>query len=129
MKCFVRTMLLVVSLLTVSVVMMPSVSFAEDVWAYSEDEYVDVYVDTDRISIDNREPRYRGLVKIVSRKDGTMMNFYPAGFDFRNGQLVGFTYFRSQGYWEYHGAVVNDSRMNAIWKVMKPYLKQKGASV
>lgn len=97
MKCFVRIMMLVISLLTVSVVTMPSASLAEDVWAYSE--------------------------------NGSLMNFYPAGFDYRNGQLVGFTYFRSQGYWEYHDAVVNDSRMNAIWKVMKPYLKQKGASL
>lgn len=129
MKWFIRTMLLVMSLLTVSVVMMPSVSLAEDVWVYSEDDYMDVYLSTDKISVNKIEPRYRGLVKFVSREDGTLMNFYPFGFDYRNGQVVGFSYSRSQGYWEYHGSVVNDQMFNAVWQAMKPYLRQKGASV
>ena len=104
----------------------PSESSAEDVWIYSDGDF-SYYLTTEKISVDNVQPTYRGLVKVLH--NGKYDNFQNYGFELRNGVVVGYMYSRSNGYWDFAGPISSTHPIfNAVWQAMKPYLKQQGVS-
>ena len=123
-----KMLVLVVSVFLGSTMMMPNVSSAEDVWCYSNDA-TSFYLDSDSVGNAKNAPNgitYSASGKVVSNEDGSFVNIQIFGFAVPNDNVIGYSYWRSHGTWEYVGSIKKNSEMRAVWQAMKPYLKQKG---
>lgn len=123
-----KTLVLMVSILAGSFLVVPDVSHAEDVWCYSN-EYTSFYLDSNSVGETKKAPNgitYSASGKVVSNEDGSFVNIQIFGFAVPNDNVVGYSYWRSHGTWEYVGSIKKNSEMRAVWQAMKPYLKEKG---
>lgn len=123
-----KTLVLMLSILAGSILAVPNVSHAEDVWCYSN-EYTSFYLDSNSVGETRKAPNgitYSASGKVVSNEDGSFVNIQIFGFAVPNDNVVGYSYWRSHGTWEYVGSIKKNSEMRAVWQAMKPYLKEKG---
>lgn len=123
-----KTLVLMASILVGSFLVMPNVSHAEDVWCYSN-EHTSFYLDSDSVGETKNAPNgitYGASGKVVSDEDGSFVNIMIFGFAVPNDNVVGYSYWRAKGTWEYVGSIKKNSDMRAVWQAMKPYLKKKG---
>ena len=103
--------------------MQPRISSAQDIWVYSREGY-EYYLTTENISVRDSQPPFTCNVKVVY--NGKYDNFEILGFESQNDILVGYSFWRSHGTWEFVGTVSKKPYLNAVWQAMKPYLKQQG---
>lgn len=124
----VRMLMLVASIFAGSVVVMPSVSSAEDVWCYSNDT-MSFYLDSDSVGEVKNAPEgisYGASGKMVLNKDGSFVNIIIYGFAVPSDSVEGYSYWRVKGKWEYIGSIKKNAELRAVWEAMKPYMKKKG---
>ena len=122
-----KVMALVVSFFLCSTLIAPNISFAEDVWCFSDGRF-SFYLDSDTISgsVRNGPVSYSVSGKTVLDKTGEFHQVWIYGFASENDNLVGYMFNRRNGNWDYIGLLRNNSDLRAIWETMKPYMKQKG---
>ena len=113
--------ILVFTFFVVGATISPSVSSAEDVWFYSNDESWSYYLDTDHLRRYDTFPQYTVVVKKVI--NGKFQgDFEILGFSSENDTLMCYTYNRMNGRWEYPRRVSTDPYTSAAWRAMQPYL-------
>ena len=118
-RCF-SAFFLAVTFWAIGTTIEPSVSSAEDVWVYSRGGY-EYYLSTKSIKVRNEHPTYTCNVKVVY--NGQYHDFQVLGFASENDIIVGYSFGRSDGKWEYHDKVSKDPYFSAVWNAMKPYLR------
>ena len=112
--------------LAAGILCVPNIAFAEDVWCCSMDGR-SYYLDSDSINAENlpKEMTYRAIVKAVLDGDGSLEKSVIYGFESMNDLMAAAWYDQSAGQWQDADYKNETPLLQAIWEVMKPYMKQK----